>query len=69
MTAKKPATVAQDAAFGHEPPNALTKREYFAGLAMQGLCADVSVRDIDQISTLAVDAADALIAALNKGKS
>ena len=48
----------------------LTKREYFAGLAMQGILAsyaDVSnICDADANAKEAVLRADALIAALNK---
>ena len=46
----------------------LTKREYFAGLAMQGLCAsdDFSSAEAWHVAKLAVAQADALIAALNK---
>jgi hypothetical protein len=45
----------------------LTKREYFAAMAMQGLVANPD-RDasVEQDSTLSVKQADALIAALNK---
>lgn len=49
----------------------LTKREYFAALAMQGLCANSSFTwainqdPQEEIAALAVAHADALIAALN----
>tara|TARA_R100000951_G_scaffold109264_1_gene106156 strand:+ start:238 stop:483 length:246 start_codon:yes stop_codon:yes gene_type:complete len=46
----------------------LTKREYFAGLAMQGLCAnpseDFAVCDFNDIAGLAIRYADALLDAL-----
>jgi len=51
----------------------LTKREYFAAMAMQGLLANGSDVDLTLpdstigISRDAVEYADALIAALNKG--
>ena len=45
----------------------LTKREYFAALAMQGLLASGNVNLIsNEIETIAVAKADALINALNK---
>jgi len=44
----------------------LTKREYFAAAAMQGLCANESCAGFDEIALDAVKHADALIAALNK---
>jgi len=43
----------------------LTKREYFAGLAMQGLIG-LGKRDCENIGTAAVCVADNLIKALNK---
>lgn len=49
----------------------LTVRAYFAGLAMQGLCANPALQQIDarsaatHVSVSAVRMADALIAALN----
>lgn len=48
----------------------LTKREHFAALAMQGLCADRHHEDTQAhpkyIALLAVECAEALIAELNK---
>lgn len=55
-----------DLTLGHAPSSDLTKRELFALSALQGLCADASMRDVDKISKLAVEAADSLIDALNK---
>lgn len=46
--------------------NGLPKREYFAAMAMQGLCADRSMTSSESIVALAVGCADALIAELNK---
>src|ERR1035437_6133224 len=46
----------------------LTKREFFAGLAMQGLLANTNPGDIPSIAKMAVEAADALILELNKEK-
>ena len=43
----------------------LTKREYFAGLAMQGLLAD-GILDFESVADIAVDQADELIEALQK---
>jgi hypothetical protein len=46
----------------------LTKREYFAAMAMQGLLANHSLTNAHDeiIAMTALDAADALINALNK---
>lgn len=46
----------------------LTKREYFAAMAMQGLLANHSLTNADDetIAMTALDAADVLINALNK---
>lgn len=49
----------------------LTKREYFAGLAMQGMLSDISRTggwDYDDFAKDSVEAADALLAALDKDK-
>lgn len=47
----------------------LTKREYFAGLAMQGLCAGLTGNEkVATLAPLAVSIADALISELNKSK-
>lgn len=45
----------------------LTKREYFAALAMQGFCVSVKASD-DTIAMHSVTIADALIKALNETK-
>lgn len=55
----------------HEDPQGLTKREYFAALAMQGICAKVfnSIDfqgDSSNIARVALECADALIEELNK---
>ena len=49
-------------------PNGLTKREYFAAMAMQGIIANKDGLDIkiERIVESAVDTADALIEELNK---
>lgn len=48
--------------------NGLTKREYFAAMALQGILADDSKLSINSkfVSGLAVEYADALIKALNE---
>ena len=46
----------------------LTKREYFAALAMQGYCAHPLV-DVRITASWAVQQADALIAELNKERA
>ena len=48
--------------------NGLTKREYFAAKAMQGLLADPSISEITGIAETAVTLADMLIAALEERK-
>ena len=45
----------------------LTKREHFAGLAMQGLCTDASM-GYEDIVIQSVTLADALLAELEKAK-
>ena len=63
---------------GSLPVGGLTKREYFAALAMQGLLANsysngvnqpTSEASFSQLAGLAVNQADALIVELNKGES
>jgi hypothetical protein len=49
----------------------LSKREYFAAMAMQGVCANSSITERASYKTMAelsVKQADALIEALNKKK-
>jgi hypothetical protein len=49
----------------------LTKREYFAAMAMQGICGNSSLAEISSYNSFAewsVQQADALIEALNKEK-
>ena len=46
--------------------NGLTKREYFAGLAMQGILADGQTDEIKFIAQAAVKVADALLEELSK---
>ena len=41
-------------------------RNYYAGLAMQGLIATVNIHHYDYLANLSIGAADALIAELNK---
>ena len=45
----------------------MTKREYFAGLAMQGQIAHYGSANSEAVAKLAVKAADALIIELNNG--
>lgn len=65
-----PVTISIDGNWDKEPPkhlNGLTKREYFAGLAMQGLCADPNPELKPKVvAEMAVRYADALINELNK---
>lgn len=44
----------------------ITRREYFAGLAMQGLLAMGFINEPDEITAISVDLADRLINNLNK---
>lgn len=44
----------------------LTKREYFASMAMQGFLSEGEVSEIKTIAVLSVQMADALIEQLNK---
>jgi hypothetical protein len=53
------------------PNNGLTKREYFAAMALQGVLANKSAheRTIEMITKSSVRLADALIEELNKTKT
>ena len=55
-------------ATGHNFNTGLTKREYFAALAMQSLCRIAEKYDPDIIAELSIDYADALIKELDKNK-
>ena len=46
----------------------LTKREYFAAMALQGLLSDYESESIEDYSKYAVKLADSLIEELNKTK-
>ncbi len=46
--------------------NGLTKREYFAAMALQGLLSDYESESIEDYSKYAVKLADTLIEELNK---
>jgi len=67
-----PKTEADDAAFPKHPnsysDSSLTKREYFAAMAMHGMCAnsDYTHNSQSAIAEWSVKQADALIEALNK---
>jgi hypothetical protein len=49
-----------------EVKTGLSKREYFAGLAMQGLLSNNQKFDVKQIGPLSVQMADALLHHLSK---
>lgn len=51
---------------GHPDDDSLTKREYFAGLAMQGLLAAGEQGTFAGTAKLAIEQADALLAELAK---
>lgn len=44
----------------------LTKREYFAALAMQGIISNWKLKDPDDVCRMSVNLADKLIKALNE---
>lgn len=46
----------------------MTKREYFAAMAIQGLCENPDMRDAETEANLAVKVTDALLAELEKTK-
>jgi hypothetical protein len=48
------------------PEEGLTKREYFAAMALQGILSGSQFLESERFAKLAVKAADALIAELNK---
>lgn len=55
----------------HDRTSGLTKREYFAGLAMQGLMVNVGrngfhMEEMRSVADKALDAADALLEELSK---
>ncbi|HEY9695408.1 MAG TPA: hypothetical protein V6D15_24680 [Oculatellaceae cyanobacterium] len=53
---------------GSDPAEELTKREYFAAIALKGLLANESIApvyDLNEVAESAVKHADALIEALN----
>lgn len=64
-------------AFPDEGSNGLSKREYFAGLAMQGIaanpttqCSEGQLRDLAKIiAKTAVQLADALLDELSEGRN
>jgi hypothetical protein len=56
-----------EGSYYHSYKPGLTKREYFAALAMQGLCADPGVTIAETVD-VAIKVADALIEQLNKPK-
>lgn len=48
--------------------NSLTKREYFASMAMQGMFSqNFQLQDVKELTQIAVKCADAMIEALNNG--
>ena len=65
-------TVANHSAFPcqyHESTWGMTKREYFAAMALQGMLANPNINwSVGNLTVDAVDAADRLIDQLNKNK-
>ena len=65
--ANEPITMLHNASERDIVFNGLTKREYFAAMAMKGMIAgNLNTKDIVQTANMAVTQADALIAELNK---
>ena len=67
-----PAMPIQEFEGGEVPETGLTKREHFAGLAMQGNMASRNVQwsevDTGYMASMAVEMADALLAELEKSQ-
>ena len=62
-------TKGSDHAFAREFQSGLTKREYFAAMAMQGFCANEESYvdcEFDEVAEMSLFQADALIEELNK---
>jgi hypothetical protein len=51
----------------HVEEKGLTKREYFAAMAMQGIIGKINVHEYKDMAEYAVNAADALLAKLSNG--
>jgi hypothetical protein len=49
----------------HVEEKGLTKREYFAAMAMQGIIGKINVHEYKDMAEYAVNAADALLAKLS----
>lgn len=66
-----PMTHPNERAFGSRMHDGLTKREYFVAIAMQGLCANskmlntVTLRDVENLPSMAIALADSIIDQLN----
>lgn len=52
----------------HVEEKGLTKREYFAAMAMQGIIGKINVHEYKDMAEYAVNAADALLAKLSNGE-
>jgi hypothetical protein len=68
---KKSETIADDHAFprklGYNMSDGLTKREYFAAVALQGVLSHLTTRvSAEEVARAAVEVADQLIIELNK---
>jgi GMP synthase-like glutamine amidotransferase len=60
-----PNDCAYPADYKTQTDSGLTKREYFAAMAMQGILASGSKQSVEQDAELALESADALINQLN----
>ena len=61
----KPNDCAYPGDYKTQTDSGLTKREYFAAMAMQGILASGSKQSVEQDAELALESADALINQLN----
>ena len=52
----------------HVEEKGLTKREYFAAMAMQGIIGKINVHEYKDMAEYAINAADALLAKLSNGE-
>lgn len=60
------ATITEESTFPNNSDNGLTKREYFAAMAMQGICSTGNYANGKDNAEYAVRVADALLEELEK---
>ena len=61
-----PYVIREDGSISNPTYAGLTKREYFAGLAMQGLLSNPEIKDSKALAKFSIEAADALLNELDK---